>query len=456
MLISGGSGKVNSMRWCLEVFLAIRWFGVLMIFVGWITSSEAAETRVPDAREALWTWYRLSLELVRHTPTYSPPVASRSFAYLGVAAYEAVASGSEELRSLSGQLNGLGATPARMPDESYNDSVVLSTALAASARGFFSNTGPTGQRAMSAVAAKLGAVAAAGIPLEIVERSRAYGEAVAAHVLAWSATDGGATVENMGFPLRYELTVGPSSWTPTNLIAQQQLPLLPNWGRNRTFAMPHGSACPLPAPPAYSEEVGSEFRRQATEVFEIRNLLTSEQRVIARFWSDDPMLSPTPPGHWISIALQVLQREDAPLDTSVEIMARLGVAMADSFIGCWRTKYEYDLLRPVTYIRRVIDPRWEPLLATPPFPEYPSGHSTQSAAAAAVLTKAFGDQFHFEDHTHEADGLGVRSYPSFWAAAEEAAVSRLYGGIHYRAAIDRGLEQGRCIGAFATALLTRR
>jgi len=122
---------------------------------------------------------------------------------------------------------------------------------------------------------------------------------------------------------------------------------------------------------------------------------------------------------------------------------------------CWRVKYEYDLLRPVTYIQRLIDPKWRPLLITPPFPEYPSGHSSQSGAAATVLNGFFGENFAFTDRTHEKDGLPPRSFPSFWAAAEEAALSRLYGGIHFRAAIARGLDQGRCVGARVIALSTR-
>ena len=128
------------------------------------------------------------------------------------------------------------------------------------------------------------------------------------------------------------------------------------------------------------------------------------------------------------------------------------MAQADAFIGCWSAKFKYDLVRPITYIRRSIDPKWEPLLNTPPFPEYPSGHSMQSAAAAAVLTSAFGDNFAFEDTTRHGDGLKPRSFASFRAAADEAAISRLYGGIHFRAAIERGQEQGRCIGAYADCL----
>ncbi|MFN3550061.1 MAG: vanadium-dependent haloperoxidase, partial [Mesorhizobium sp.] len=333
---------------------------------------------------------------------------------------------------------------------------VVQAAMAEVIRDLFSNTGPTGQRAIAAFERKLRAQAAAGRPADLVERSEAHGRAVAEHILAWSRGDGGAVVENMGFPATYTPRAAPGAWVPTSLVAQQQAPLLPGWGANRPFAMPRGDACGIPAPPVYSEEPGSDFHREAAEVHRTVLNLTPEQRAIARFWSDDPMLSPTPPGHWISIALAVLEQEGADAGRTAETLALIGIGMADAFIGCWHAKFEYDLIRPITYIRRVIDPKWEPILNTPPFPEYPSGHSTQSGAAATVLTGLFGPAHAFEDATHVDDGLPARSYPSFWAAAEEAALSRLYGGIHFRSAIDRGLDQGRCIGAYVTALRTRR
>lgn len=407
----------------------------------------------PGADEVLHNWYRMVLELVRHTPTYSPPVASRAFAYLGVTAYEAAAGGGT-LVSLAGQLNGLSPAPEREAGAAYDEAVVMQAAMAFGVRNFFGNTGPTGQRAMKAMEARLAEMTAAGLPEEDVARSVAHGEAIGAHVLAWSMEDGGAVVENMGFPFEHALNDRPGAWAPTSLVVQQQAPLLPKWGENRSFAMPTGASCPLPPPPAYSEEVGSDFHAEALEVYETSKALTPEQTAIARFWSDDPMLSPTPPGHWIFIAMDILQAKKADVAERADLLARLGVALADSFIGCWHAKYEYDLIRPVTYIRRVIDPNWQPILITPPFPEYPSGHSTQSGAAAAVLTAHFGPDLAFEDATHEDEGLGVRAYPDFWTAAEEAAMSRLYGGIHFRAAIERGLEQGRCIGAYATALKT--
>lgn len=419
-------------------------------------SSSTAQSVENRADEVLRSWYKVALELVRHTPTYSPPVASRSFAYLGVVAFEATASGQSGLKSLAGQLNGLQDLPARETGETYDEAVVLEAAMANMIATLFRNTGPAGQRVIPTFKAKLDARAAAGLPEDVVLRSTEYGASIAAHMMKWSQSDGGAHVEYMGFPQNYTLKDGAEFWRPTSLIALQQTPLLPGWGKNRTFAMPDSASCQLPAPPQYSEDKNSQFYKEALEVVETQKNLTPEQRAIAKFWSDDPMLSPTPPGHWISIALQIIERDNVSLDRSADVLARLGITLADAFIGCWHTKFEYDLLRPVTYIRRTMDPKWESLLITPPFPEYPSGHSTQSGAAAEVLTQAFGEDFAFEDATHHRDGLAHRSFASFHAAAQEAALSRLYGGIHFKAAVQRGLEQGRCIGAFTNRLQTKR
>jgi membrane-associated phospholipid phosphatase len=180
--------------------------------------------------------------------------------------------------------------------------------------------------------------------------------------------------------------------------------------------------------------------------------LSDEQRAIALFWSDDPVTTATPPGHWVSIATQVLRAERTSLATAVSTYALLGIAVNDAFIACWAAKYRFNLLRPVTFIQRLIEPGWLPLLTTPPFPEHPSGHSVQSAAAATVLAEIFGDDHAFTDHTHDGRGLLARAFASFDDAAAEAAISRLYGGIHFRPAIELGMAQGRAIGAAVNAL----
>jgi len=410
----------------------------------------------PSPEEVQRTWTRMVLSLTRHTPTYSPPVASRTFAYLGIAAYEAVAAGNDDMVSLAGQLPDLAPAPAREAGAAYDEAVVLEAAMSAVVTEMFANTGPSGQRALAAQQQKLDAATAEGVTADVVARSRAFGIAIATHIIDWSRDDGGREIVNMGFPLEYDLVEGPGYWVPTNTIVQQQTPLLPDWGRNRPFALPATADCPVPATYPYSEEPDSAFYKDAREVYDTKNALTPEQAAIARFWSDDPMLSWTPPGHWFSILLQILERDSVPLETSVDVMMRLALAEADAFIGCWDTKFEYNLIRPLTYIRRVIDPGWDTLINTPPFPEYTSGHSVASAAAAVVLTAAFGEGFGFDDTTGEADGLPPRSYAGFWDAANEAGISRLYGGIHFRAAIDNGLAQGRCIGQYAVDIRTRK
>ncbi|MBX3579693.1 MAG: vanadium-dependent haloperoxidase [Rhizobiaceae bacterium] len=434
--------------------LALLAFGVVAA-PGTASAQGNVEGR-PEAQEILRDWYYLMNELVRHTPTYSPPVASRSFGYLGVTAFEAAVGGSDTLVSLVGQLHDLDSVPQREAGAVYDETVVISAAMSDAIVFYFGNTGPTGQRAIQRAQEKWRARVVDGVPDDVVARSEAFGKAMAASIRDWSLDDGGAVVTNMGFPETWDLPKGDDKWVPTNPIRQQQLPLLPEWGNNRTFAIPSGATCATPGNPAFGTATDTQFYKEALEVYETGKALTPEQAAIARFWSDDPMLSMTPPGHWVSIALQVAERSNLPLDENVDLLARMGIAMSDAFVGCWHEKYAYNLIRPITYIKKNIDPKWEPLLNTPPFPEYPSGHSTVSGSMDAVLTAFFGDNYEFEDHTGSPDGRNPRTFKSFHEAAEEAGISRLYGGIHFHAAIVDGLEQGRCIGGYTNALKTRK
>ncbi len=422
----------------------------------WLGSSGAQTQTLPLEMRVATQWYSLMLDLTRHTATYSPPVAARTFAYIGLTSHEILVTQSKTLRSLEGQLNGFKGIPKPDPKLQYNTAAMLQGAFSSSIEELYGNTGPTGQRVFMAVNTRLATEVAKAVPKDIFERSLAYGRSVAKTMLEFAKTDGGDGITNLGFPLTFPKASNPQDWIPTAPLGMQQTPLLPKWGDNRPLVMKTGNDCPLPAPLVYSSEKESVFYKEALEVYNTVKNITPEQKKIARFWSDDAMLTVTPPGHWLSIALNLALDKNFSLEQFIELEAKIGLAVNDAFIGCWHTKYQYNLLRPITFIRRHIDPTWEAILPVPPFPEYPSGHSTQSGAAASVLTATLGANYAFTDRTGSDNGLAPRSYQSFAEAAAEAGISRLYGGIHFRTAIERGLEQGRCIGAKVNALKFRK
>lgn len=394
-------------------------------------------------------WFDLALTLIQETEGFTPPVASRALGYLGVTLYETVQPGMPGYHTLVGQLNELKGVPRVEWSAGYHWPTAANAALAEMMRKMFPTASPVNLAAIDALEEQFAQTFIAEVNTPAYRRSVLWGQAVADAVFAWSLTDGGHEGYLRNFPTDYTPPVGPGLWvsTPPGYARALQ----PTWGENRPFALDGGDTCPAPSPPDYSEATDSAFYAEAIEVYEVGLDRTPEETAIAEFWSDDPGRTSTPPGHWVSILNQVLVHQESNLDVAAEAYAKVGIAVADAFITCWYTKFEYNLVRPITYIQEVIDPGWNtPNLTdpvtTPPFPEYTSGHSVQSGAAATVLTELFGDNFAFVDHTHEARGLPARSYPSFNAAADEAAISRLYGGIHYRSAIELGVAQGRCVG----------
>lgn len=424
----------------------LRWLGKPGLALSAASARPLLATQF-DAAVAT-TWYDLVLRLIRGTPGYSPPVASRALGCLGVGLYEAVVPGIPDRVSLAGILHQLPAMPPAS-GAAYHWPSVANATLAAMARSLF----PTAPEALRAEIDALEAQFAGDVPRGILLRSTTRGHAVAAAVDQWARSDGGHEGYLRNFPSSYVPPVGPGLWVPTSPGFQPALQ--PTWGANRTMAIE--VVCDPGAPPTFSAEPGSAFFAEALEVYETVNGLTPEQRQIALFWSDDPGQTATPPGHSISILGQLIRLQDRSLADAAVAYARMGIAVCDAFIACWRVKYRDNLLRPISYVRDHIDATWgDPLpLTTPPFPEYTSGHSVQSGAAEEVLTATFGT-VGFTDHAHDARGFAPRSFSSFAAAAEEAAVSRLYGGIHYRSAIERGLEQGRCIGAAVVRLPLQR
>lgn len=403
-------------------------------------------------------WFGLALKLVKETAGFTPPVASRALGYMGVALYETVRPGMPGYQSLAGQLNELTDLPVLEETAGYHWPLAANRALAEMTRALFPTASAANLEAVNSLERQVHNYYADDVDPTVIDRSLAWGQSMADAVFAWSLDDGGHAGYLYNFPAEYDVPIGPGMWVSTPPSFDQALQ--PYWGGNRPFALSTGRECPAIPPPDYSTEPGSAFYEEAYEVYTVGSNPSEEQIQIARFWADDPGVTSTPPGHWTSILNRVLIEEENSLAFAAEAYAKLGVALADAFITCWYTKYDYNLIRPITYIQQTIDADWNTpdvtdAVLTPPFPEYTSGHSVQSGAAAAVLTELYGDNFTFTDYTHATIGYPPRTYPSFQAAAEEAAISRLYGGIHYRAAIENGLTQGDCVADTVLALRFR-
>ncbi len=423
-------------------------------------NSPAAAARPAPAYSAsvATEWFGLALQLAQQTPGFSPPVASRAFAYLGLALYESVLPGVPGGRSLAGQLNELSSLPWAQPDEALHWPTVANASMALMTRMMFSNASAENKARIDLLERTLPVKYGrdfdpSAVTAEISIRSETFGKLMAMALMTWARTDGGH--EAWGPPRRtrapYVPPSGTGQWSATPPAFAPAL--LPWWGENRPFALKQPSDCLAPPPPAYSEDPASAFYQEAQEVYRVSNQATQEQRQFALYWADDPGKTPTPAGHWVHIATDLLKARQATLSAAAETYAGLTIAMADAFIAAWHSKYQLNLLRPVTYVQLVIDSNWAPaLMSTPPFPEYPSGHSVQSAASAAILARSFGSDTAFTDTTHNDRGWGPRTFKSFKAAADEAALSRLYAGIHFRSGVELGKVQGECVARAVLAL----
>jgi hypothetical protein len=252
----------------------------------------------------------------------------------------------------------------------------------------------------------------------------------------------------------YTPPLGPDKWesTPPNYGRAIE----PYWAEVRPMVLREASEVSPQHHIPYSEVAGSDFWEQADLTYQTGQSLTDEQRAIARFWTDNPLLSGLPSGHWMLTVSQFSRQQDLSLRTVLQAYAMLGVALHDAFLNCWTWKYRYNLLRPVTYVRRFIDPTWNTFVNTPQFPEFTSGHSVASRAASTVLTELLGNSAYLDD-SHAPRNMPARQFASFTHAADEAAQSRLYGGIHYAMGIELGKLQGDGVGDLVlNRLHTRR
>ncbi|NOT56903.1 MAG: vanadium-dependent haloperoxidase [Deltaproteobacteria bacterium] len=378
------------------------------------------------------------------TQATPPPVASRIYGITSVALYESIVTGTKEYQSLVDQLNGLTAVPLSSKKKRYHWPTVANAALATTIRGLSPTLSQAALDAVNNLEQRLMSQHQKGVAKSVHRRSVAHGQAVAAAILAWAATDGLATTANCP----YSAVPAPGAWEPTPPLFAAN-PLQPCWGLIRPMVLSSDEECDTAGPPWFSTDPTSDFYAAALQVYTVSVNLTDEQERIANYWADGPSATGTPPGHWIAIVSQIARNEDLSLIEAAEAYVRVGIAVHDAFIHCWKTKYATDLQRPVTYINDNLDANWKPYLITPNFPTYTSGHSTQSGAAATVLSNMFGSMS-FIDTTHADHGLvpmqAPRTFNSFVEAAAEAAISRLYGGIHFSFDNEDGFTAGQCIG----------
>jgi len=382
----------------------------------------------------------------------SPPVAARSYAYGAITAYEAVVHGMSGYQSLAGQLNGLDSLPEPEPGLTYDWPTVLAAAMGRVVPAtfvfpntvFFEFTTPARVSLGSLERVQVAKRSVSGVPPEVIEASVNYGHTLGDAIATWANADGYAEARYLG----YVPPQGDSAWVQTGYIdAQTTRPLEPHFGELRTLAIGTAADCLPPPPVPFSTDPSSQFYAQANAVYQTDLNLTKAQRQNAIYWADAPGATETPPGHWIKITNDLIRPGN--LADAVRTYAPVGITMFDAAIATWNAKYHYNLLRPETYIHRYISAVWISMLPSPQFPSYTSGHSGFSAAAATALTSVRG-AVPFTDRTKVRGGFEPRSYPNFMAAAQEAADSRLHGGIHYPMDNQQGIFVGQCVAnAFA-------
>jgi len=428
------------------------------IIMGIVTASliiSCGETHNPEELNAYFensvTEYNRKLTDVIVADIFTPPVASRIYAYSNIAAYEGIRFSDSTKNSLGGQLNDLILTAAPDSNKEYYYPLTSMVAFLNVAKVLVFDI----ERVDNLRKDLLKDVQEIGIDKEIYENSISLGDAISSEIIERASTDG--YLRRTALP-RFSVNKDPGRWKPTPPDYMEAIE--PHWNTIKPFVLDSAGQFDPGLPTNFEISDNSQFYKEAKEVYETVKNVDSTQLEIAKFWDCNPNISTTkghvmyfqqqisPGGHWVHITAQVLDEKETNAVDAAATLAQVSVAIADAFISCWDQKYKSSLTRPETFINEHIDPDWAPILQTPAFPEHTSGHSVASSAAATVLTHVFGDNYAFADETEVPYGLPVRSYKSFNHAAKEAAISRLYGGIHYRPAIELGVKQGKAVGEY--------
>ncbi|NRB58824.1 MAG: vanadium-dependent haloperoxidase [Winogradskyella sp.] len=390
---------------------------------------------------------------------FSPPVASRIYAYPNIAAYETLNQNNASYRSLNGQLNDLTLNPPENADVPNLKLASIVAYLDVAKELVFSKDSITKYR--DSLYKEWDDINSKEFNI-----AKSYGREISQQIIAWMNKDNYAETRTM--PDYNIYTNDPSQWEPTPPAYMKGIE--PHWNKIRPFVLDSAAQFKPKKHPKFSLEEGSAFYQELIDVYNVTNNIRAkgdncEEIQIARFWDCNPFVSVnkghfmfaekkiTPGAHWIGICKIACKDTNSDYQKTIFAYTKTSIAIADAFISCWDEKYRSNLIRPETLINKHIDTDWSPILQTPPFPEYTSGHSVVSGASSEALTDIFGDNFSFDDTTELPYGLPMRRFKSFRLAAQEAAVSRLYGSIHYKAAVEVGVEQGIGVGNLVNSKL---
>jgi hypothetical protein len=409
----------------------------LLIFSACNKTVDTPASNKPSAfsGEVIEKWMDLQVRLMRNATGIPNQAFSRPYVYAGIASLEALSPALPPGLRPARKWNGLTGLPVAKPSAHYSWPVNVNAALASINRSMFPNANQTDKMAIDSLESAVNADYLGTENPSVLDASRQFGKAVAAAVFNWSESDGYKLAS-----ASYTPPTGPGLWVPT--APAFAAAASPYWGNNRPVAEGSTDNTGVPHPQAFSTDPNSGFYQMVKEVYDASQKLTDAQKAMAVYWRDVPGV--TSPGHWLNILLQTIRQTHTRLDKAAFAYAMTGAAINDGLIACWKSKYQYNLIRPISFIRGTMGyGSWTSHLTTPGHPEYPSAHAVLSIAAAEVFEKIFGSGHAFVDHTYDYLGMPSRSYSSFMAIGEEASHSRFYAGIHYKPSIQAGMEQGR-------------
>ena len=390
-------------------------------------------------------------KVIRHD-LFPPMIASRIYTYAQIAAYEALNAQTPQYISLAGQLNSMPA----MPKAENGKEICLPLAAVTA----YFRVGKQLTFSGDSIDVEVGKIRAnfkkMGIPKSIFDRSIALGDTIGGAVLKWAKGDNYNQTRSM--PKYTIQQQNPKTWRPTMPTYDDAVE--PNWHKIRPLTLDSAAQFKPVRPTPFDSVKSSKFYKEAYEVYKTVADSTAERIATAWYWDDNPVATTnsghfsvvrkkiTPPGHWLWITMYASRQHNKNIFEASEAYLKVAVGLFDVFISCWDEKYRSEVVRPETYIGQYISPQWTPIIVTPPFPEYTSGHSCVSGASAVILNTVFAGETNFSDSTEMQFGIPSRTFKSFDEAAAQATISRMYAGIHYRPACEIGILQGKTVGQY--------